>query len=1218
MSGKQMTMTIRVWAVVVAACAGLQAQPSELTILYTGKLLGYARTPDIQRVQQWGWRVDGTPREATQQVKERCESGKAVCQRLYEPQPGSASSCVANVLTKVIRRESNGAGPGRLLLGMGDNFAMDYFSRVVLATMYGGEEEYIAKDELYYDAPSKKWVDLRDPQNPQSFEPIREDELSGKTEILEDNVATFFAATGYDALVPGKHDFFYGPERLRQLARLLAAKGGTQMLAANLILRSTLAHRPVEVDQHLRAKKRNFETRVGEMKWSLPKTVLPWIRTFRLKNYRDSSRASLVKPLVEPGVRAELCQTSDRDEKPVLCKALSSGREDPKRPGDLVYRVPGNEPVEPERTYLLCARLLSPKDKNKKDICEPVDVSTPFFQYRDPGEDPYAKNQEIKQYPNLQGTGVQKWVKKQGAIVMGVVAPGLESLVGSLNASYINVNKKYDTYAVAIDPVEALTQLLEFCKAIRDCAANTPLVLMAQMPRDEAAILNSRMNPRFAVVLAQADSRFSTANEKVDYSAGHRPVVLVPRELIEKDEQGKNTKGVQLHVAKLTGLATPMKVALTTSAPPRVEIRVDGLTAVDCLSELVTAAWTAATREGDTKNPHPASWFRPVVLHALRDALHADVALMQERDFFDVEGRVTRCQATPISSLRERIRASIEQIIWKGDFAISRTITGAALKSALKESERLRTLEENSYRVYSESGRWLHYLGVLQDPETKTWYVNGGAVDDKTTYTVAMTDFLAYGDTGYTDLQDPAVSPKPRPRELGRLRRLSDAVMVKLDTRFVLPTLNAPAYLDYSNHAAFPLPARAGFLKQVLAIRHALLEKHPKLDSSADRLGQTRPYWRLLVDKGEVGFTDYRHNKTTHDQLNAQFAGTSESGVLARKTGTFPLGLQVEARRERTRHHYFSRTEIDYMRTKAQQEGSAGRFLTTYPSNKVSIESGYRSTFRGTMRSRPWTGFLLSAYGGSNLHRPVVDGLTAGVTGCTAEASTPCPAKVAFASDLSRTNRLLAKLGIRREYEQNWVETGFFGGAVFRPAEFAVLQNNVPVPVVGSAGVCRLADLVSAGNPVKLNDCLRTAFAVVVSTPKAADAVSQTLSLRGRPGSKLETGMFLNFNYRVPVPKNWVVKDLYFEQRGSWFFNHPRDSVVDARLNEKFSFGPTLTVIPNMPGLSLKPTYTLFFYESKIVRNLLAGRTIDITLNYRFDWKTGASWKQVLRYGRPK
>jgi hypothetical protein len=538
MSRKQMGMTIRVWAVVVAACAGLQAQPSELTILYTGKLLGYARTPDIQRVQQWGWRVNDTLEKATQQVKERCELGKAVCQRLYEPQAGSDSSSVATVLTELICHETKGAGPGRLLLGMGDNFAMDYFSRVVLATMYGGTQEYIGKDELYYHAAWKKWVALRDLQDQRSFEPIREDELSGKTEIPEDNVATFFATTGYDALVPGKHDFFYGPERLRELARLLAAKSGTQMLAANLILQSKLARRPVEVDEHLRAKKRNFETRVGEMRWSLPKTVLPWIQTFRLKSYTDSSGV----PLVDRKVRAELCQTSDRDEKPVLCKALSSGRPDPNKPGGLVYRVPGNEPVEPERTYLLCVRLLSPKDKNKKDICEPVDVSTPFFQYREPAEDPYAENQKIKQYPNLQRTGVQKWVKKQGAIVMGVVAPGLESLVGSLNASYINVNKKYDTYAVAIDPVEALTQLLEFCQVIGDCAANTPLVLMAQMPRDEAAILNSRMNPRFAVVLAQADSRFSTANEKVDYSAGHRPVVLVPRELIEKDEQGKDTK----------------------------------------------------------------------------------------------------------------------------------------------------------------------------------------------------------------------------------------------------------------------------------------------------------------------------------------------------------------------------------------------------------------------------------------------------------------------------------------------------------------------------------------------------------------------------------------------------------------------------------------------------------------------------------------------------
>jgi hypothetical protein len=94
------------------------------------------------------------------------------------------------------------------------------------------------------------------------------------------------------------------------------------------------------------------------------------------------------------------------------------------------------------------------------------------------------------------------------------------------------------------------------------------------------------------------------------------------------------------------------------------------------------------------------------------------------------------------------------------------------------------------------------------------------------------------------------------------------------------------------------------------------------------------------------------------------------------------------------------------------------------------------------------------------------------------------------------------------------------GGAVSRPVEFTVLQNQIPVPASGTSATCRLSDLVSAGNPMKLNTCLQTTFRVVVPTPEAADAVTQMLNLRGRSGSKPETRVFLNVNYPSQVKEH--------------------------------------------------------------------------------------------------
>jgi 2',3'-cyclic-nucleotide 2'-phosphodiesterase (5'-nucleotidase family) len=51
-----------------------------------------------------------------------------------------------------------------------------------------------------------------------------------------DNVAQYFIDELYDAIVPGKHDFYFGPERLRELANLLEnnQKLKRRVLAANI------------------------------------------------------------------------------------------------------------------------------------------------------------------------------------------------------------------------------------------------------------------------------------------------------------------------------------------------------------------------------------------------------------------------------------------------------------------------------------------------------------------------------------------------------------------------------------------------------------------------------------------------------------------------------------------------------------------------------------------------------------------------------------------------------------------------------------------------------------------------------------------------------------------------------------------------------------------------------------------------------------------------
>src|SRR5436305_6089162 len=107
---------------------------------------------------------------------------------------------------------------------------------------------------------------------------------------------------GYEAVVPGKHDFYFGPERLRELARFLAQEQGrfhsVQMLAANLSIVTTEPDAFPRIPESQR--KLRYETHFLDVKPDLPEVVLPWLRHFVIRN------AVHLTPGVPQGTSAKL------------------------------------------------------------------------------------------------------------------------------------------------------------------------------------------------------------------------------------------------------------------------------------------------------------------------------------------------------------------------------------------------------------------------------------------------------------------------------------------------------------------------------------------------------------------------------------------------------------------------------------------------------------------------------------------------------------------------------------------------------------------------------------------------------------------------------------------------------------------------------------------------------------------------------------------------
>jgi len=195
------------------------SQTPELTINFTSKLMGYFRLPDHQP-----WAVTNAG-HCMPPPEQRLPPGQGLTRQLSHD---------AQVFTEKFR--SNNA----LLVGTGDNFSPNYFSRVLV----GIPPELAAKEngKDFFGWDGTQWV-------PFEKAPFRHNNDVAPA----DNVACFLAYEHYAAVVPGKHDLHYGPERLRELARFMAGIQPdsdfqpVQMLAANMMIKTTWAkdHEPV-------------------------------------------------------------------------------------------------------------------------------------------------------------------------------------------------------------------------------------------------------------------------------------------------------------------------------------------------------------------------------------------------------------------------------------------------------------------------------------------------------------------------------------------------------------------------------------------------------------------------------------------------------------------------------------------------------------------------------------------------------------------------------------------------------------------------------------------------------------------------------------------------------------------------------------------------------------------------------------------------------------
>ena len=187
----------------------------------------------------------------------------------------------------------------------------------------------------------------------------------------------------------------------------------------------------------------------------------------------------------------------------------------------------------------------------------------------------------------------------------------------------------------------------------------------------------------------------------------------------------------------------------------------------------------------------------------MRNGQSADIALLQERDFYSRgldDYLVEHCKGSAKSSFRFSdqtidcgpkgsvaqldIKEIMDRIVWKGDFSQVKSVSGSVLKTVLKESSQFPKTEKTAYLPASEVGRPLVTIGV--EPDLKNggdYLVNGKPLDPASLSTVATSDYLGLGDTGYPELAAPPVGEPPQPASAkGDLATISGAACDKLST----------------------------------------------------------------------------------------------------------------------------------------------------------------------------------------------------------------------------------------------------------------------------------------------------------------------------------------------------------------------------------------------------------------------------------------------------
>jgi hypothetical protein len=1054
-------------------------------------------------------------------------------------------------------------GKPRLLLGLGDNFSPDLYSRFVYRS---GKPE--PKDTLFVDPSGAGFAD---------------------------NVGCFLRLAGYDAVVPGKHDFYFGPERLREYARYLKqGPAQTTMLGANLAIKTTSV---------ISAKK--TPPLKNQLKLDLPDVIFPWMRNFTVQGAYEFQKDVTVNPpggpkkdlsAFSPQAVIELvdvakhrltildnraystieikwtlqnpCIAAAGVTAPVDCNApgavafvmTEEGLLDRHPDGTAVASLPARPGLRPIMLSPAKYRFFATAPAESLSYRDLV-VQWPFFEAFESDTTKWAE------------PFVLKSVGDQAVAVFGVVDGALREHVGLLNYSWQNSDPNLDTQLVVADPVAALDQALQYCRAMPECR-DARKILLAQMPYEQAQLMartfrlvrTSRgvRSQIFELVLAQTDDLHAAVAQTRSQDAV-APIVLSPGQIFESDDE--SILHVRVYRAELSHRfdSGRPKLNLTLTSDQEIE----------------PARKYRRMNDGSMSLPNTLSpqQLRTAALEAMRERHNTDVALLQKRDLFQLPEHIAT-QGAP--SLQEQL----ETVFWKGDFVVEVGVTGAKLKSALDQSDQFDQLDANPLDSGTERGRALLRLGVMQDDD-KNWIVNGATIDPNRLYSVATTDYLAFGDTGYTGLR-PAVLPRVGTFELVRLSSLVCHRMNPNDQSCGPLVLQAGKYFDQTSAKVLDPKPPATAVDDLVKWIHVTSARKPAADEDG---AQNHTFWSATLEKADIGYSFYHHIPASQVQLKSEFAGIPQTQVLTPNSIAISNDYRLRIVRSGRRWDRYLLAEEAYEHDVKQANDDTR--IDSQASNMIGFESGLNFRLTPGGRRLPAVKLLASVRAETNPGQPLASfSLKPGGT---------------LVRPIDRQTRFPAKIGTRIENRVSWLEFGYqISRNLNSPLGYEFLDPS-------TRAVLATCDATAA----RLKNALATCIWNASDPSKTATPITTASGVTALTQNRWQHGIFLNFKLQVPLLRKDPYSVQYvMENTGNLYFHYfnQTDYSLDTRWLNTWTHSLTVKLVGN---ISLAPKVQYLFYQNMVDNLHMHSIATSVGLQYNFAWHSGLGWKNALTYADP-